>query len=381
MATRVMLVESDRLMLEKLAQVITQTEDFELVGRCRTISEALGEGPVYKPSLILLDGDGTDILSALPDFKKAFPQAAILCMSTKWQAQNISHLVQAGARGYILKPFTAEDLRSAVAAYAKNGLETGCEVFSFFSPKGKSGKTTLIANLAQALARRSREQVGIIDADLQFGDLAVFFNLQPKSTIVEAVRDVKFLSPLTLRPYYADISENVHVLCGTRTPNLIDQVPIPGFEAVVQMSRNLFRYILIDLPAGFNPTSIAASEMSDRVFLAAMVNGVYEVEHMKRTLEIFRDWPDWQERVFPVFTRVEPCNRESQEELSRILGTPVAAIIPNAYEVVATAADNGRMALDIEPDSELSQRVARLAQDIIRPKERQIKWGPEVGAR
>ncbi len=380
MATRVMLVEGDRLMLERLAQVITQMEDFELVGRCRTISEALGEGHVYQPSLILLDSDGTDILAALPDFTKNFPGAAILCMSTKWQAQNVSHLVQAGARGYILKPFTAEDLRSAVAAYAKNGLETGCEVLAFFSPKGKSGKTTLIANLSQALARRSRAQVGIIDADLQFGDLAVFFNLQAKSTIVEAVRDVKFLSPLTLRPYFADISENVHVLCGTQTPNLIDQVPIPAFEAVVQMSRNLFRYILIDLPSGFNPTSIAAAELADKVFVVSMVNGAYEMEHMRRALEIFQDWPDWRERVFPVFTRVEPCDKTAQEELSHLLGTAVTSIIPNDYEMVATAADNGRMALDIQPDSTMAQRVGKLAQDIMRPKERQIKWGPEVGA-
>jgi pilus assembly protein CpaE len=375
-----MLVESDRLMLEALSLVVQKAEGFSLVARYQTANEALGQGVVFKPNLILLDSDNDNIVSMIAAFTKAYPKASIVCMSEKWQAESASHLMMAGAKGNIIKPFTEQDLNEAVSAFAKSGMETGCEIMAFFSPKGKSGKTTLIANLSQALARRSRAQVGIIDADLQFGDLAVFFNLQAKSTIVEAVRDVKFLSPLTLRPYFADISENVHVLCGTQTPNLIDQVPIPAFEAVVQMSRNLFRYILIDLPSGFNPTSIAAAELADKVFVVSMVNGAYEMEHMRRALEIFQDWPDWRERVFPVFTRVEPCDKTAQEELSHLLGTAVTSIIPNDYEMVATAADNGRMALDIQPDSTMAQRVGKLAQDIMRPKERQIKWGPEVGA-
>ena len=357
----VLLVERDRLMLEQLSATISKTSGFELVARYQSSADALGQGTVFQPNLILLDVEGLSAQNLLAEFRRLYPSAAILCMGEQWQADIASHYVQAGAKGYIVKPFTSEELKEAVDTFAKSGMELSAETFTFFSPKGKSGKTTLIANLALALAKRTRAQVGIIDADLQFGDMAVFFNLSPASTIVEAVRDVKFLSPVTLAPYFMPVTENVHVLCGTRTPNLIDRVSIKGLEGIVHMAQSLYRYVLIDVPPAFNPTSIAAAELSNVTFVVAMLNDGYEMQHMRRALEIFRDWEDFDTRVKPVFTRVTPCDYTRQQELSQALGYPVAAVIPNAYDVVSKAADNGRMALDIEPDSEITKAVNKLA--------------------
>ena len=190
MAYRVMLVERDRLMLEQLSQTIRKTAGFELVARYQNPSEALGQGSVFQPNLILLDVEGTTGSNLLTEFHSTYDGVAILCMGEQWQAERASHYVQAGAKGYIVKPFTSEELKEAVDTFARSGMEVGAETITFFSPKGKSGKTTLIANLAMELARRSRAKVGIIDADLQFGDMAVFFSLSPTSTIVEAARDL-----------------------------------------------------------------------------------------------------------------------------------------------------------------------------------------------
>ncbi|WP_294160619.1 response regulator [uncultured Selenomonas sp.] len=365
MAYRVLLYERSRILMEQIRATVEKTTGFELVAHYQTASEALGQGVVFQPNLILLDAEGGSALSVLSEFRRIYPQASILCMGEEWQAERASHFVQAGAKGYIVKPFSSEELQDAVETFAKSGMEVAAETYTFFSPKGKSGKTTLIANLAMALARRTHEQVGIIDADLQFGDMAVFFNLQPASTIVEAVRDSRFLSPVTLSSYFMPVTKNVHVLCGTRAPNLIDRVSIAGFEKVVKMAQSLYRYLLIDVPQAFNPTSIAAAELSTVTFLVAMKNDGYEMYHMMRAIEIFKDWKDVHERLKPVFTRVTPCTPQAQQELSSRLGFPVAAVIPNAYDVVSAAADNGRMALDIEPDSELSKSVARLADRIV----------------
>ncbi len=374
MANRVLLVERDRLMLEKLTQVVQGTNGFELVARYQSISDALGQGAVFNPNLILLDIEKQNSVALIADFLKVYPKASILCMGEKWQAESASHIVKAGARGYIIKPFTGVELQEAVETFAKMGSESGCETLVFFSPKGKSGKTTLLANLAVSLARKTHEQVGIIDADLQFGDMAVFFNLAPKSTIVEAARDAKFLSPITLHSYYMPVTQNVSVLCGTATPNLSDKVSIRRFEHIISMSRSLFRYLLIDVPPGFNPISIAAAEKSNTTFLVSMINDAYEIDHTKRALEIFKDWEDYPERVKAVFTRVEPCNSQSQQELSHKLGYPVTAIIPNEYTIVSDAADNGKMASDIRPDSPLSRSVDRLADEIMGRNHR-IRWG------
>ena len=371
---QVILVENNRLMLERLSSVIRGTSGFSLAARYQQAGDALGQSAMFKPNIILLDIDEKGNLGLVPEFASAFPGAAILCISSHWDAKESDQIAQAGAKGYLVKPFSSEELTEAVQTFSKSGMAQGSEVLAFFSPKGKSGKTTLIANLAMSLAARSGEPVGIIDADLQFGDMAVFFNLEPKSTIVEATRDVKFLSPITLNPYFMAVpeAENIRVLCGTKKPEFAEMVEIAPFEDLVRMAQSLFRYVLIDLPPGFNPISVASAELADTTYMVAMVGGGFEVLHMKRALDVFKAWPDYEQRVKTIFTRVSPCMEKERELLEQELGYPVSSILPNEYLLVSAAANSGRMAVDVQPDTPLSKNINRLSKDIMG---RRIQWG------
>ncbi len=371
---QVILVENNRLMLERLSSVIRGTSGFSLAARYQQAGDALGQSAMFKPNIILLDIDEKGNLGLVPEFASAFPGAAILCISSHWDAKESDQIAQAGAKGYLVKPFSSEELTEAVQTFSKSGMAQGSEVLAFFSPKGKSGKTTLIANLAMSLAARSGEPVGIIDADLQFGDMAVFFNLEPKSTIVEATRDSKFLSPITLNPYFMTVpeAENIRVLCGTKKPEFAEMVEIAPFEDVVRMAQSLFRYVLIDLPPGFNPISVAAAELAATTYMVAMVGGGFEVLHMKRALDVFKAWPDYEQRVKTIFTRVSPCTEKERELLEQELGYPVSFILPNEYLLVSAAANSGRMAVDVQPDTPLSKNINRLSKDIMG---RRIQWG------
>ncbi len=371
---QVILVENNRLMLERLSSVIRGTSGFSLAARYQQAGDALGQSAMFKPNIILLDIDEKGNLGLVPEFASAFPGAAILCISSHWDAKESDQIAQAGAKGYLVKPFSSEELTEAVQTFSKSGMAQGSEVLAFFSPKGKSGKTTLIANLAMSLAARSGEPVGIIDADLQFGDMAVFFNLEPKSTIVEATRDSKFLSPITLNPYFMTVpeAENIRVLCGTKKPEFAEMVEIAPFEDVVRMAQSLFRYVLIDLPPGFNPISVAAAELAATTYMVAMVGGGFEVLHMKRALDVFKAWPDYEQRVKTIFTRVSPCTEKERELLEQELGYPVSSIMPNEYLLVSAAANSGRMAVDVQPDTPLSKNINRLSKDIMG---RRIQWG------
>ena len=368
MEYRVILVESNRLMLERLSSVIRNTKDFELVSRYQRAGDALGQGLMFKPNLILLDIDEEGNLSMLEDFTKTFTDADVICLSAKWAPSDSESIARAGAKGFLIKPFTSEELQEALRTFNKTGLSYGSNVLAFFSPKGKSGKTTLIANLGMALAQKTGQQVGIIDADLQFGDMSVFFNLAPKTTLMEAVRDINFLSPVTLNSYFLPIADNLRVLCGTRRPEYAEMVDIKAFTEVVDMARSMYRYVLIDLPSGFVPISIATAEASDITYLATMISGTFEIQHMQRALEIFKAWPDYEDRVRTIFTRVEPCDANEQAKLVQSLGYSKVSIIPNEYMLVSSAANNGQMAILEQPNSKFASFVNQLADEIIGSK-------------
>lgn len=53
----------------------------------------------------------------------------------------------------------------------------------------------------------------------------------------------------------------------------------------------------------------------------AMYNGGYEVVHMRRALDIFRAWDDYEKRVELLFTRLVP-GKENQEKFSQLMGYP-----------------------------------------------------------
>ena len=353
-------------MLERLSSVIRNTKDFELVARYQQAGDALGQGVMFKPNMILVNiDDSDDVASLIKEFTTTFSGASVICMSARWAPSDSEAMAKAGARGFLIKPFTSEELLEAIKTFEKTGISIGSNVIAFFSPKGKSGKTTLIANLGMALAQKSGQQVGIIDADLQFGDMSVFFNLAPKTTILEAVRDISFLSPVTLNSYFLPIAENLRVLCGTRRPEYAELVDIQAFTEVVSMARSLYRYILIDIPSGFTPISIAAAETSDITYLVTMISGTFEIEHMQRALDIFKAWPDYEQRVKTIFTRVEPCDANEQQKLANRLGYPVASVIPNEYMLVSSTANSGQIAISVQPEAKFAHMVNRLADDII----------------
>lgn len=365
MSYRTVLIENNRMMLERLSSVIRNSPGFELSARYQTAGDALGQMQAFSPNLILLDIDCEPNVSLLSDLKKNCGQALIICLSCRWDSEAQARLLRGGAQGYMIKPFTPDELQAAVRNADRASLRSSARVISFFSPKGKSGKTTLISNLAASIAKRTGEPVAILDCDLQFGDMAVFFNLNPQTTLVEAVRDIKFLSPVTLKSYFIDARRNLQILCGPAKPDLAESVTLDALTQLIHMTRSLYSYVLIDLPSGFSDISATACELSDETVLMAMYNGGYETMHMKRALEIFKAWDDYRERVYPLFTRVSPFDDAEKERLSKELGYPVAAIIPNEYVRVSEAADNGRLVVDEDPDSPFAKAVDALAEKII----------------
>src|SRR4030095_7365244 len=78
------------------------------------------------------------------------------------------------------------------------------KVLTVFSTKGGAGKSVVASNLAVLLARRTDRPVVLVDADLQFGDVAVMLQLPPPHTVVDAVAamqrlDAQLLQSLLVR--------------------------------------------------------------------------------------------------------------------------------------------------------------------------------------
>jgi len=364
---RVIIIESNPDILKELSNNLKQAPEFTIASTYENPNAALGQSSMYNPNLFIVDVENPEILKMIPAFVDIFPRAKILGTMSEWNADFAYKAAKGGALGCILKSFKPKEILESIEIYEKRGKVKPSRIITFFSPKGRSGKTTLASILALTIAEKTHESVAIIDADLQFGDMSMFFDVQADHSVVDAVHDINWLTPMMFLPYFHKIQENLYLLKSPDRPEYAELVEADKLVEIVRMAGNVFRYLFIDLPAGFNPLSISLSDFSNLNFVVAMINTGLEVEHMRRSLNLFEFQNYYDDITYSIFTRVNPCTAEKKLELEQKLGYRIAEIFPNEYNMVSVA-NSGRIAKGLPKNSLLMKNLDDLAEKIISEK-------------
>ena len=364
MASQVILIESDPILAENMSNTLKKSPDFVVAATYRDVNSALGQSKMFKPDLFLVNVDDDDSVRMIHAFSELYPKATILGLMEHWRPGVTYVCAQGGAYGCILKSFTIDDLKNALSLYKLRGKNTPARVIAFFSPKGRAGRTTVASILAMLIAEKSGEKVALIDGDLQFGDIPIFFDVDPVHTVVEAAQDIKLLNPLTFDPYFHRLTNKVSLLASPNRPEYAELVDTESFVEVIRMSCALHRYVLVDLPCGFNPISMSACDIAGTNIVMSMMNNSFDIVHMRRALEFFYTHKRRDKKIYTCFTRVNPCTEEERLKIQRELGYPVTDILPNEYQMISLA-NSGRLLKGLPKDTLLMQSVGRIADDVI----------------
>src|ERR1700741_1816441 len=137
-------------------------------------------------------------LAQLQRFARAFPEIGIVLLAAEITMPLLQQALRSGVRDVVLLDAGDQAIRqsidrvgevlAAVASRAAAAAEPEHEarVVVSFSTKGGVGKSVVSTNLAVALALAHPGRVALVDADLQFGDVAVLLGVPPISTTMEA---------------------------------------------------------------------------------------------------------------------------------------------------------------------------------------------------
>ena len=364
MAYQVILIESNTEVINELLTPLKRSPDFTVAATYTSAHSAIGQAGMFQPNLFLMDVEDDEELDLLPAFADIFPGAFILGMMSVWDPNRAYRSLRGGATGCVLKPFTADDILTSLKLFTARGAHKAGRIVSFFSAKGRAGRTTLAAILALLIAEKTGERVALVDADLQFGDLPIFFDVIPKRTIIDAAQDIKLLTPITFEPYFHTISHGVSLLSSPDRPEYAELVTPSSLVDVVRLTENLFRYVLVDLPAGFNPLAINICKLSNLVYVTTMMNTGFEVRHVKKALEMFATQVTAEREIRTVFTRVNPFTEEERHKIEKELGYPVDDMIPNEYRMISIA-NSGRLTHGLPKDTLLMRSISAMADHII----------------
>ncbi len=116
-----MITDDHLIVREGLRLILETADDLEVVGEAVDGAECLRLVPELKPDVILMDLQmpRMDGITAIGHLRKDFPDIAIVILTTYNEDDLMIHGLQSGARGYLLKDSSRENLLDTIHAAAK----------------------------------------------------------------------------------------------------------------------------------------------------------------------------------------------------------------------------------------------------------------------
>lgn len=309
-------------------------------------TEFLSQQP--SPEILLVEiGDQTQAPAQLDALAEVVnPHTKVMATGKVDSIRFFQWLSDLGIDGYLLQPFTAEELKQAIAKGAIRKGEAAAskpkeqkKLVAVVGARGGVGVTTVAANLAALSAKEMRLPTALIDLDPCFGSVAMLLDLMPSKGMREALDkpdrvDALFLERVMVKPF-----TNLSIL-GAEEPlneNLVPQAN--AGEMILSALNEKFRVMIADIPRQMNPLTRHVLTQADHVLIVADP----QVACLRDALR-YRDYlVDQCKRPAPtvLLNRVgqSKANELPRQEFAKHYGHAVTLEVPFAHEAMTANAE------------------------------------------
>jgi DNA-binding NarL/FixJ family response regulator len=120
---RVLVVDDHPIVREGLVSVLADEPDFEVAGAAGSAEAAIDLAARVRPDVVLLDLElpGMSGVEAISHLARRAPEARVVVFTAYDADEQVFGAIRAGARGYLLKGATAEEIARAVRAVHAGG--------------------------------------------------------------------------------------------------------------------------------------------------------------------------------------------------------------------------------------------------------------------
>src|SRR5947209_8525503 len=322
---------------------------------------------VFGPSYATSKG-----LKEVQGLTRRHPEVASIMVVDELTTQMLQQALRAGVRDVVAAPADGTQLLEAVErasetlslapttpVRADGSVQEG-RLISVFSTKGGAGKSVVASNLAVILARQASAPVALVDADLQFGDVAVMMKLTPQHTIVDAVAAIHRLDPQLLQSLLIRHDPSgLYVLPAPVEPAFADQVSGADMLRIVKVLQSFCAYVVIDTPAHFNDVVLALLEASDDILLISGMD-IPNIKNVKLGLQTLRLLNIPVSKLKLVLNRSNSKVKLDIGEVERTLQMKADALIPSDI-LVPQSVNKGVPAVIDAPKSNVAKSMEQLA--------------------
>jgi pilus assembly protein CpaE len=236
-----------------------------------------------------------------------------------------------------------------------------------FGAKGGCGKTTIATNLALALAAGGKSKVCILDLDLEFGDVAIYFSLNPKVTLSTAMKMQGGLDRKAVESLVTPYKPGVDAILAPTKPSEAEFITPEMVVELIQHLRQMYDFVILDAAPSFTEVTLRCFELADIYELVTTLD-VPSLKNLKVAIDTLDVLGYPRSKWNVVLNRSNARVGLGVKDVEDLLGVEVTAEVPSSGAVPA-ALNTGKTMWESQPQHPVSLAIGKLARSIKGEKE------------
>jgi pilus assembly protein CpaE len=378
---------------EHLTKLLGFEGDVEVVGSAGSGAEALEMAQSLRPDALLLDINMPEMdgIATAEQLSSRAPTTAVIMMSVQGEADYLRRAMLAGAREFLVKPFSSDELVASIrqvvsrerqkqsrVAIAGDGADRaerseqpeedrGGRMITVFAAKGGVGRTTLAVNLAAA-ALGLGQRVALVDGSLQFGDIGMMLNLDPKNKSIADVARAAAAGELDpLDGALVHHSTGLDVLLAPPSPEMAELVTGEQVERISAALRRSHDLIVVDAWPWLHDTTLAFLDQSD-VILVMLTLEITSIKNVRQFLAVVDQLGYPPEKVQVLLNRSDAAYGIRPGDVERSIGRHIDHQVVSDGRTVVTALNRGQPFVIGAPQAKVAKDVQQVAVALATPK-------------
>ena len=349
-------------------------EEIAFVGFSKQGDSALEKTLSLKPQVVIIhcEEEAEDAVNLAEKLNIKMPGSGVIFLCDHLSVAIIDKAMFAGVRKVMSFPVDSKSLiqniqlvnrveksRSENSSTAVANMES--KVVTVFGAKGGIGKTTIAVNIGVVLAQMGKK-VAILDANLQFGDVNVFFDVDSKDTISELSQGKDLADIDAIKRLMALHYTGVSILCAPKSPEYAEYVSAKNVETIINTMRPYYDYIIIDTTPAFSDVNVVAIENSNLLLLVCEPD-ISTIRNTKVSLNIL-EYLQQRDKTVIVINRAGK-GTISIKDIQKVLDVQVKHKIPQDLKVGIACHNKGVPIVIDAPRTPIAQELRKLGKAIV----------------
>lgn len=388
---RLLIVDDIPETRENLRKLLFFESDIDVVGAATNGEEGIQMAVELQPDIVLMDINmpGVDGITASERISQQVPFCQIIMMSVQGEADYLRRSMLAGAREFLIKPFSSDELVSSIRrvyqlgatrrqampamTQAPTGASTAAsatlqekgKIVTVFSAKGGVGCSTIAVNVAIALQQNAASKVALVDTSLQFGDVGVLLNLYASRTIADLVSHIDELDNELINDIFIAHSSGIKALLAPPRPEVADTVTPALVTDVLERLRTMFDIIIVDTSSVLDDLVLSVLDISDKIIVVTTPE-IPAIKNAKLLFEVTEALEYERERIMFILNKVDKRINIRAEDIEANIKYKIEAQLPLDERSVTMAVNQGVPYILGDKNSLLTQATVALSNHLVK---------------